>query len=213
MMLNVRGLCTAAKRYWRLALLAAVAAPLLLVGSAASAANPPALRLLYTIAINGTKASPNTQMFSFDISWVDPTNGLYFLGDRSNAAIDVIDTTGAFTGTPDTLFGQIGGAAFGFAGDTGSTATSGPNGVTSSFPCIFATDGPSRVVSINASVSYTTPVSSLNTGGTKRADDAGLRSDGRIAPGDQQRGHPAVRYLDHRQQVDLRAWQHEKNHI
>src|ERR1700730_3472754 len=152
MMLNVWDLCIAPKRYWRLALLA-VAAPLLLLGSSALAANPPALRLLYTIAINGTAAKPNTQMFSFDISWVDPTNGLYFLGDRSNAAIDVIDTTGAFTGTPDTLFGQIGGAAFGFAGDTGSTATSGPNGVTSSFPCIFATDGPSRVVSINASVS------------------------------------------------------------
>jgi hypothetical protein len=170
MIINARDLCIAPKRYWRLALLA-VAAPLLLLGSAASAANPPALRLLYTIAINGTAAKPNTQMFSFDISWVDPANGLYFLGDRSNAAIDVIDTTGAFTGTPDTLFGQIGGAAFGFAGDTGSTATSGPNGVTSSFPCIFATDGPSRVVSINANVSYTTPASSLNTGGTKRADE------------------------------------------
>ena len=171
MKLNMRGSCIAAKRYWRCALLAAVAAPLLLLGHPASAANSPALRLITTIAINGTAASPNTKLFSFDISWVDPANGLYYLGDRSNAAIDVIDTTGAFTGTPDTLFGQIGGAAIGFAGDTGSTATSGPNGVTASFPCIFATDSPSRVVSINASVSYTTLVSSLNTGGTKRADE------------------------------------------
>jgi hypothetical protein len=40
-----------------------------------------------------------------------------------------VDTTGAFTDTPDTLFGQIGGAAAGqahFKGDTGTTASSGP---------------------------------------------------------------------------------------
>jgi hypothetical protein len=148
-----------------------MAAPLLLLGSAASAANSPAYRLIKTIPINGTAANKSTKMYSFDISWVDPANGLFYLADRSNAALDVIDTTGAFTGTADSLFGQIGGAAIGFAGDTGSTATSGPNGVTASFPCIFATDSISRVISINASVSYTTLVSSLNTGGTKRADE------------------------------------------
>ena len=66
------------------------------------------LSLLKTIPINGTAGSPNTQMFSFDISWVDPTTGLFFLADRSNAAVDVVDTK------TDTLFGQIGGAAFNF---------------------------------------------------------------------------------------------------
>jgi hypothetical protein len=132
--------------------------------------------LLKLIPINGTAAKPNTQMFSFDISWVDQKTGLYFLADRSNAALDVVDTTGAFTGKPESLFGQIGAnPAFqpGFAGDTGSTGTSGPNGVTVSptIPCIFATDSISRVVSFNYSVSFTALVSSVNTGGTMRADE------------------------------------------
>jgi hypothetical protein len=111
-------------------------------------------------------------MVSFDISWVDnANNGLYYLADRSNAAVDVVDTTGAFTGTPDTLFGQIGGPMVGFQGDTGNTATSGPDGVTAFFPCIFAGDGNSRLVSFNAAVSFTTPMSSFNTGGAFRVDE------------------------------------------
>ena len=133
---------------------------------------PAQLSLLKTIPINGTAANRATNMFSFDISFVDnANNGLYYLGDRSNAAIDVIDTTGAFTGTPDTLFGQIGGPAVGFQGDTGNTSTSGPNGVAAFFPCIFAGDGNSRVLSFNGAVDFTTVASSLNTGGAFRADE------------------------------------------
>jgi len=126
------------------------------------------LSLLKTIPINGTAGNPSNKMFSFDISFVDPATGLYYLADRSNAALDVIDTK------TDTLFGQIGanpGFQPGFAGDTGTSNTSGPNGVVAASPCIFATDGPSRVVSFNSSVSFTTLVSSLNTGGSKRADE------------------------------------------
>ncbi len=80
------------------------------------------------------------------------------------------------------MYGQIGGPAVGFAGDTGSTGTSGPNGVTvaPNLPCIFATDTFSaatnantsgRVVSFNYNISFTTVVSSVNTGGTHRADE------------------------------------------
>jgi hypothetical protein len=131
---------------------------------AVAAPTPAQLSLLKTIPINGTAANRATNMFSFDISFVDnANNGLYYLADRSNAALDVIDTTGAFTGTPDTLFGQIGGPTVGFQGDTGNTATSGPNGVTAFFPCIFAGDGNSRVVSFNGAVNFTVPVSSMNT--------------------------------------------------
>ncbi len=129
---------TAARKYWRSSAWAAAAASaLLLLGSAAwaqgqAASDPPALSLLKTIPINGTAAKPKTQMFSFDISWVDPTPiaghpaGLYYLADRSNAALNVIDIT------TETLFGQIGGNGVGqanFKGDTGTTATSGPDGV------------------------------------------------------------------------------------
>jgi hypothetical protein len=125
--------CTATGRWRSLACAAAAGAALLLVGNAAWAAqaqtsgDPPALRLIKIIPIKGTAAKPATQMFTFDISFVDnANNGLYYLADRSNAAIDVVDTTGAFTGTPDTLFGQIGGPAVGFQGDTGNNNTSGP---------------------------------------------------------------------------------------
>jgi len=152
---------------------AAVAAISLLLGfgPTAVAANSPALRLIKTIPINGTAGSPGTQMFSFDISWVDPANGLYYLADRSNKSLDVIDTTGAFTGKPDSLFGQIGGGAVGFQGDTGNTATSGPDGVTAAFPCIFAGDGNSRLITFNGAVSFTTVVSSVSTGGQFRVDE------------------------------------------
>ena len=138
-------------------------------GFLVASATPAQLSLLKTIPINGTAGNRATKMFSFDISFVDPATGLYYLADRSNAALDVIDTK------TDTLFGQIGGnPAFqpGFAGDTGTAATSGPNGVVSASPCIFATDTPSRVVSFDSSVSFTAAVSSLNTGGGNlRADE------------------------------------------
>src|SRR5258708_34505326 len=35
---------------------------------------------------------PGNPLRSFDISWVNPQRGEYYLGDRSNAGIDVIDT-------------------------------------------------------------------------------------------------------------------------
>ena len=177
-------LSTAARKLWRSSTFAAAAgAALLLVGNPASAqaqaaGDPPALRLIKIIPINGTAGSPNTNLFSFDISFVDPATGLYYLADRSNAALDVVDTTGAFTGTPDSLFGQIGGAAFNFGGDTGlnmpSNVAQGPNGVAARSPCIFATDGLSRVVSINSNVSFVTPMSSVSTGGTHRADELAI---------------------------------------
>jgi len=181
---NTGSLRAAAKKCWRSSVLAtSLGAALLFPGSAAwaqgqAAADPnaPALRLIKIIPIKGTAANPTNKLFSFDISWVDPTTGLYFLADRSNAALDVIDTK------TNTLFGQIGGPApngAGFAGDTGNTATSGPNGVTvspnSSVPCIFATDssstGGGRVVSFNYGVSFTAPASSIKTGGSGRADE------------------------------------------
>src|SRR6516164_6524146 len=148
-------LCTPTGRWRSSAWAVAIGAAAMLLCSAAWAQNSPALRLIKIIPIKPTAFNHANGMFSFDISFVDPVSGLYYLGDRSNAALDVINTK------TDTLFGQIGGnPAFqpGFAGDTGSTNTSGPNGVTVSpnpnVPCIFATDGPSRVVSFNYKLSF-----------------------------------------------------------
>src|SRR5215471_5634017 len=121
MLRNTDALHTASNKNRRLSILAApLAAALLFLGNAAWAQgqapdpNAPALRLIKIIPINGTAGNRTTRMFSFDISFVDPANGLYYLADRSNKALDVVDTTGKFTGTADTLYGQIGGAAFGF---------------------------------------------------------------------------------------------------
>jgi hypothetical protein len=168
---------TAAGRYWRLSVLAAtMAAALLFLGNSAWAQEETtepaaALRLIKIIPINGTAASPTSKLFSFDISFVDPTpfaghpNGLYYLADRSNAALDVIDIA------TETLFGQIGGTAVGFTGDTGTTATSGPDGVAAAFPCIFAGNGNSTLLSFNGAVDFTKVVSTLNTGGQFRVDE------------------------------------------
>src|SRR5690242_17079961 len=78
MLAKIGNLRTAAKRYWRSAVWATVAAAALFIGNApwAQGQTPNApLRLIKIIPINGTAARPTTQMFSFDISWVDPTTG------------------------------------------------------------------------------------------------------------------------------------------
>jgi hypothetical protein len=114
-----------------------------------------AVRLLTTIPI------PGEAMKTFDISWVDPHSRLYFLADRSNKAIDVIDTR------RNVVIAQITG---GFAGATGSNDTSGPNGVVVSGHWLFATDAPSRVVAIDLRTQAI--VGEAHTGG-----GAGLRAD------------------------------------
>lgn len=67
-----------------------------------------------TIAVPNSASPP----FNFDISWAD--SGKYYLADRSNSAVDVVDTK------TNTLVAQIKG---GFAGIGASTETSGPDGL------------------------------------------------------------------------------------
>src|SRR6266849_6931135 len=183
-------------RYWRTSLLAAaVAAVPLLLGSAVwtegNAQNSPALKLINTIPINGTAAAPTTKLYSFDISYVDPTpfpghpGGLYYLADRSNKALDVIDVA------TDTLFGQIGGSGAGQANfkgfapcvpAAGANDCAGPDGVAAAFPCIFAGDGDSRLLSF-AAPAYSTVVTALNTGGQFRVDEMAVAPAGAAATG------------------------------
>ncbi|PYM78693.1 MAG: hypothetical protein DME13_28325 [Candidatus Rokuibacteriota bacterium] len=105
-------------------------------------------------------------MFVFDISWVDQATQLYYLADRSNAVIDVVDTK------TDTFVKQIAG---GFKGFTGNNDTSGPNGVVvigrPGHQFLIVTDGPSRVVSINLQTD--TIVNEVSTSGADgfRADE------------------------------------------
>lgn len=124
-----------------------------------------AVSLQATVPIPGTAANTTGgRMFVFDISWVDQGSQLYYLADRSNAVVDIVDAT------TNTLLDQLPG---GFKGFTGNNGTSGPNGVTTAGQCLFVTDAPSRVVSFNASTFPPTMVNAVSTasGDLNRADE------------------------------------------
>jgi hypothetical protein len=114
-----------------------------------------AVKLLATIPVPGVK------MKSFDISWVDADTQLYYLADRSNAAVNVVDAK------RNVFVKQIHG---GFKGFTGNNDTSGPNGVVVAGHFLFVTDAPSRVVTIDLRTDQI--VGEAHTGGAP-----GLRTD------------------------------------
>jgi hypothetical protein len=124
-----------------------------------------AVSLQATVPIPGT--GPNTtagRMFVFDISWVDQASQIYYLADRSNAVVDMVDAT------TNTLLAQLDG---GFRGFTGNNGTSGPNGVTTAGQCLFVTDSPSRVVSFDTTTFPPIMISAVSTasGDLNRADE------------------------------------------
>src|SRR5690242_14495053 len=83
---------------------------------------------------------PNAEkIISFDISFVDPTIQLYFLGDRTNKSVPVVQTSN------NRLQVQLPGNPP-FAGATGNNDTSGPDGVlTVRHQEVWAGDGNSTV--------------------------------------------------------------------
>src|SRR5213594_4217102 len=148
-----------------LSLLLVVIIPVLLLCAGSGGAdedngrNGRSVSLLTTIPIPG--------LVVFDISWVDPGTQLYYLADRSNAAIEVIDAK------RDLFVRQIKPTgAQAFKGFTGDNNTSGPNGVVVSPDgrWLFVTDANSRVVSIDLTTDQI--VGDVHTGGA-----AGLRTD------------------------------------
>jgi hypothetical protein len=157
-------------RQFGVSALMAVASPVLLLASAGAWAAAPEtngpVNLQFTIPVPVASTNATGGMYGFDISWVDQTMHTYYLGDRSNAAVDVVNAT---TGT---FVKQIK-ATPAFAGATGNNSTSGPNGVVTGTvgtqDCLFAGDGPSRVVSF--ALPAGTQVSSVKTGGMFRADE------------------------------------------
>src|SRR5215510_13338496 len=75
--------------------LVAVALAALPVGNPAWAGPPAdAFGLFESIAVPAT-GSNNTAggLYSFDISWVDQATHRYYLADRSNNTVDIVDTT------------------------------------------------------------------------------------------------------------------------
>jgi hypothetical protein len=131
-----------------------------------------AVKLLWTIPVptEHTVNSPNCPtsgtahfagMCTFDISWIDQHTQRYYLADRSNSAVDVVDAKHG------TFVKQIKG---GFKGFTGNNDTSGPNGVVTAGRWLIVTDAPSRVVAIDLTTDAI--ASEVPTGGAP-----GLRTD------------------------------------
>lgn len=130
-----------------LTLLAAISPALLLIATSAVAQRahrePPVL-FQEAVPIPVDAANTTGGLYSFDISWVDQTTQTYYLADRSNFAIDVVDAK------TNTFITQVS-ATPPFAGASpGGAQLSGPNGVLTANGCIIATDAGNRVVSFTA---------------------------------------------------------------
>jgi len=159
------------RNLWLSALVAA--APALLAGSAWSQTTTTEgpVSLIFTIPVPVASTNTTGGMYGFDISWVDPVTQTYYLGDRSNAAVDAVNASAG------TFLKQIK-ASPAFSGATGNNATSGPNGVTtgvrSGQDCLFAGNGNSHVLSF--ALPSGSQVGNLSTGGSFRADEMAFDS-------------------------------------
>jgi hypothetical protein len=125
-------------------------------------------------------AIPGNPLRSFDISWVNPQRGEYYLGDRSNAGIDVIDThslkwkrtLGGFTGVVLTNPPPPAKPAV-------NNNLSGPDGVTSHGRWVYGGDGNSTLKVFDLDVPPPFALQqSVSTGGMFRVDEMALDSDG-----------------------------------
>jgi hypothetical protein len=128
-----------------------------------------AVKLLTTVPIPGTL----DPLRAFDISWLDADSQRYYLGDRSNASVDVVDAkTNQFVKTIKAGFkGVVFKPNPSGPGLVADNDRSGPNGVVVSGRWLFVTDAPSRVVSIDLVTD--TKVDEVSTGGADalRADE------------------------------------------
>jgi hypothetical protein len=155
------------RRRYLSVLMAALSPVLLLVGVSLAQAAPKEKPVLFqeSVPIPVDAANTTGGLFSFDISFVDQETQTYYLADRSNLAIDVVDAK------KDTFITQVS-ATPPFAGASpGGAELSGPNGVLTANGCIIATDAGNRVVSFTAGATPT-QVSDLHiTSDPGRADE------------------------------------------
>ena len=77
------------------------------------------------VGLRGVITVPGNPITSADIAWVDPSTERYYLADRSNFGVDIIDAE------TDTFVGRVTGMAGPLAsgGGTATTNGPGPNGV------------------------------------------------------------------------------------
>src|SRR2546426_1076454 len=118
---------------------------------------------------------PGNPLRSYDISFVNPDRAEYYLADRSNAGIDIIDTRN------NTFKRRLPGFV-GVVLNTNGTVNnniSGPDGVVSHGRWLYAGDGDStlKVFDLESS-SSTVAQAPLSTGGTTRGDEMDITSGG-----------------------------------
>lgn len=130
---------------------------------AVAVAGTTAVHAAETLTLKTAVSMPNGgKITSFDISAVDPSTGLYTLGDRTNKAIEVISTTS------NTVVLQAGLGLF--KGATGNNNTSGPDGqmIVASRE-IWAGDGDSTLKFLSLSTGAL--LGQVSTGGLFRVDE------------------------------------------
>ena len=102
---------------------------------------------------------PGAPLDSFDIGYVDQKANRYYLADRTNKSIDILDVK----------TGKIVGQIPGFVGFHKSNDTAGPNGVLVIGNEVWAGDGDSSVKVIDLKTKEV--VDTIKTGGKNRADE------------------------------------------
>ena len=171
--------------------LAIVAAPMLVSagalatsGAALAACTGPGAPTTTETKCRTAVIIPGKPLQSYDISWVNPHRAEYYLGDRSNGGIDIIDTRtltfkrtvgkGLFTGivlqtNPTTGVVSI------------NNDKSGPDGVVTHGRWLYAGDGDSTLKVIDLDAPDASAIKqTLSTGGTTRVDEMALTSDGEM---------------------------------
>ncbi len=115
---------------------------------------------------------------SFDISFVNPNRAEYYLADRSNAGITIIDTQ--HLKFKRTIGGFVG-IKLNKTGTAVDNNHSGPDGVVSHGRWLYAGDGDStlKVIDLNAPTASAIK-QSLSTGGTTRLDEMDITTDGQL---------------------------------
>jgi hypothetical protein len=120
-----------------------------------------------------------TALQSWDISWVNPQRAEYYLGDRSNNAIDIIDTE-HLTFKRSLGQGLFRGAVFNAGHTAINSAQSGPNGVVTYGRWVYAGDGDSTLKVFDLDSPPATALkANVTTGGHSRLDEMALTTDGR----------------------------------
>src|SRR5256886_6680067 len=122
---------------------------------------------------------PGNPLRSYDISWVNPHRAEYYLADRSNAGIDIIDTRHLtfkrFLGK-----GLFVGVKLNAAGTAVNNDISGPDGVVTHGRWLYAGDGDSTLKVFDLDGPDALAQAPLFTGGTTRVDEMALTTDGEL---------------------------------